>query len=304
MEFGKVALPYLANIDFSLPPDPELTKATLSTSKRHGPLQVYVGCSSWGQKVWKGNLFPAKLKDADFLAEYTKHFNLVELNTTYYRIWEPAVIHKWKEKAVLNPDFKFCPKFYQAISHVRRLKNTDEITTAFYESMLAFEEKLGPMFLQLNDNFSPNSYTDLRNYLESLPQDIPVFTELRNKDWFAQPAIKESTFEMMHRLNTGAVITDTAGRRDVVHMYLSTPHAFIRFVGNALHPTDYVRIDAWVERLRQWNEQGLQSVYFVMHQPDEQTAPVLCDYLIGRLNHELGLNVARPRLLPTAGTLF
>jgi uncharacterized protein YecE (DUF72 family) len=304
MEFGKVALPLLNNIDFTLPPDPALTTATLSAYHAKGALQVYVGCSSWGQKVWKGNLFPAKTKDSDFLSEYARHFNCIELNATHYRMWEPAAISKWKEKVAANPGFKFCPKFNQLISHARRLKNADEITTAFYESMLAFEDKLGPMFLQLNENFSPTSYPELKAYLQSLPHDVPVFTELRHKDWFAQPVARETAFEMLHNFNIGAIITDTAGRRDAVHMYLPTPHAFIRFVGNGLHPTDYLRIDTWVERIKQWSAQGLQSVYVGMHQSDEQATPILCDYLIQRLNKELSLNIARPKFQPVNGTLF
>lgn len=304
MEFGKVAPALLANIDFTLPPDPELTTASLRLSNPVQPLQVYVGCSSWGRKEWKGNLFPSKTKDADFLQEYVKHFNCVELNATFYRIFEPDTIAKWREKAAINKNFRFCPKFNQIISHVKRLKGVDELTTAFYKSMLAFEDKLGPMFLQLNDNFSPDSYGELKSYLQRLPHDLPVFTELRHCNWFAQPIMHHAVFEMMHNLNIGAVITDTAGRRDAVHMTLTTPNAFIRFVGNGLHPTDYLRIDAWVERLKQWSNQGLQSVYFIMHQPEEVNVPVLCDYLIQQLNRKLGLHVQRPGLLPVNGTLF
>ena len=58
----------------------------------------------------------------------------------------------------------------------------------------------------------------------------------------------------------GAVITDTAGRRDCVHQRLTTPFAFIRFVGNNLHPTDYSRMDDWVERIQEWFDQGLERV--------------------------------------------
>jgi uncharacterized protein YecE (DUF72 family) len=304
MEFGKVALPQLAEIDFTLPPDADITTTTLSEAKGKKPLQVYVGCSSWGQKVWKGNLFPPKTKDADFLQEYVKHFNMIELNATHYRMHDTTTISRWKEKAAANPDFKFCPKFNQLISHIKRLKGVDEITTAFYESMLAFEEKLGPMFLQMADSFLPKNFAEFKAYLESLPRDLPLFTELRHREWFAITANRNAAFELMHRLNIGAVITDTAGRRDVIHMTLPTPHAFIRFVGNALHPTDYVRMEAWVERIKQWRTQGLQSVYFGMHQSDEVAAPVLCDYLIERLNKELNMNIARPKLLPPSNTLF
>jgi uncharacterized protein YecE (DUF72 family) len=304
MEFGKVTIPQLAEIDFSLPPDDAITTDVLNKAKNNEPLQVYVGCASWGQKVWKGTLFPLKTKDADFLQEYVRHFNMIELNATHYRMHDTTTISKWKEKAAERPDFKFCPKFNQLISHIKRLKSADELTTQFLESLLAFEEKLGPLFLQMSNNFIPNSFPELKAYLESLPRDLPLFTELRHQSWFSDTGNRNAAFELMHKLNIGAIITDTAGRRDVIHMTLPTPHAFIRFVGNALHPTDYIRIDAWVERIKQWRNKGLQSLYVGMHQSDERASPVLCDYLIERLNKELKMNIARPSLLPTNNTLF
>ncbi|WP_345955524.1 DUF72 domain-containing protein [Mucilaginibacter sp. PAMB04168] len=304
MEFGKVILPELDLIDFTLPPDAALTTATLREAKGKQPLRVYVGCSSWGQKDWKGMMFPAKTKSADFLQEYVKHFNMIELNATHYRMHDAVTIAKWKEKAASNPDFKFCPKFNQLITHIKRLKQADEITTSFYESMLAFEDKLGPMFLQMSDGYLPQHFAEFKSYIESLPRDLPVFAELRHKDWFANTIHYNAAFELMNKLNIGSIITDTAGRRDVVHMTLTTPVAFIRFVGNALHPTDYLRIDAWVNRFAQWSKQGLQAIYFGMHQPDEKTTPLLCDYLIMQLNKTLHMNIARPGLLPTNNTLF
>lgn len=304
MEFGKVPDAQLLEIDFTLPPDAAITTATLSRSDLKEPLQVYVGCASWGQKVWKGNLFPPKTKDADFLPEYVKHFNMIELNATHYRMYDAETIAKWKNKASGKPDFKFCPKVNQLISHIKRLKGADELTTSFLESMLAFEEKLGPIFLQMSDNYLPKNFAELESYLVSLPRDLPIFTELRHRDWFADTDHRDAAFALMQRLGIGAIITDTAGRRDVIHMALPTNEAFIRFVGNALHPTDYIRIESWVERIKEWAAQGLRALYFGMHQSDEVAAPVLCDYLIMRLNKELNLNIERPQFLPPANELF
>lgn len=304
MEFGKVAIPQLAEIDFALPPDSAVTTSVLNRAKNGKPLQVYVGCASWAQKVWKGNLYPPKTKDADFLQEYVKQFNMIELNTTHYRMYDAATITKWKDKAAGNPDFKFCPKVNQLISHLKKLKGVDEITTSFLESMLAFEEKLGPIFLQVSDSYLPKNFPEFKAYLESLPRDLPFFAELRHREWFSHTANRNDAFELMERLNVGAMITDTAGRRDVIHMTLTTPHAFIRFVGNALHATDYIRIDEWVKRIKQWSNAGLQSLYFGMHQSDELATPILCDYLIQRLNKELSLNIAAPKLLQINNTLF
>src|SRR5476651_412942 len=208
MEFGRVKPEELAEVDFTLPPDPELTVKTLKASKNNKPLQVHVGCAKWGRKEWIGQIYPLKTKEANFLDEYVKHFDCIELNATFYNIYGPETIAKWKEKAAANPGFKFCPKFSQNITHIRRLKNAEEITTKYYEGILAFGEKLGPLFLQVGDNFAPKSLPDLKAYLEQLPKDVPVFLEMRHKEWFATSEYRDQIFKLLHDLNIGAVITD------------------------------------------------------------------------------------------------
>jgi hypothetical protein len=71
------------------------------------------------------------------------------------------------------------------------------------------------------------------------------------------------------------VITDVAGRRDVCHATLSTPLAFVRFVGEGGHSSDGARSAAWLGRLAEWRAAGLQSAYFFVHQPDDILAPQL-----------------------------
>ncbi|MGZ3871891.1 MAG: DUF72 domain-containing protein [Mucilaginibacter sp.] len=304
MEFGRVRPEELMEVDFTLPPDPELTVQTLRSAKNDQPLDVHVGCAKWGRKEWLGKIYPPKTKDANFLDEYVKHFDSIELNATFYNVYPPETIARWKEKASVNPHFKFCPKFSQSISHIRRLKNAEELTTRYYEGIMAFGDKLGPLFLQVGDNFTPKSLPDLKTYLEQLPKDVPVFLELRHKEWFADTDIRDNVFKLLHDLQIGAVITDASGRRDVVHIELPTPHAFIRFVGNSLHPTDYARIDEWVERIKQWQQMGLQSVWFFMHQHDETYSPQLADYVIEQLNKKLGLSLRRPQFLDREQGLF
>jgi len=303
MEFGRVTDEQLPLVDFTLPPDPQLTIDTLKAAIKK-PLEVHVGCAKWGRKEWIGQIYPEKTKDANFLDEYVKHFDCIELNATFYNVYPPSTIEKWKAKAASQPGFKFCPKFSQSISHIKRLKNAHEVTTQFYEGIMAFGELLGPLFLQLGDNYTPKSLPDLEAYLKDLPRDVPVYVEVRHKDWFAIPSVRDELFAMLRSLNIGAVITDATGRRDCVHMELPTPHAFIRFVGNGLHDTDYMRIDAWVQRIKQWQEQGLQSLWFFMHQHDEQYSPVLADYVTEKLNAELGLDLMRPKFIKKNEGLF
>ncbi|HJP63176.1 MAG TPA: DUF72 domain-containing protein [Mucilaginibacter sp.] len=304
MEFGRVEPHELALIDYTLPADPELTIKTLKAAKGTGELQVHVGCAKWGRKEWLGKIYPPKTKEANFLDEYVKHFDCIELNATFYQVYGPETINKWKEKAAANPGFKFCPKFSQSITHIRRLKNADELTTQYYNGIMAFGDQLGPLFLQVGDNYTPKSFPELKAYLEHLPKDVPVFVEVRHKEWYAVPEIRDNLFNTLHKLNIGAVITDASGRRDCVHMELPTPHAFIRFVGNSLDKTDYKRVDDWVARIKAWREQGLQWVWFFMHQHDERYSPELCDYVVDELNKALGLSLHRPQFIEKEKGMF
>ncbi len=304
MDFGKVPLQELPDIDFNLPPDPAFTLETLKQNHAKKKLKVYVGCAKWGRKEWVGQIFPAKTKEKDFLTAYANQFDCVELNATFYQVYGEEILGKWKAQTAANPDFLFCPKFSQTISHIKRLKDASEVTTAYYKGIMAFGEKLGPVFLQLSDSFGPKNFTVLQEYLEQLPKDVPVYVELRHKEWFSEPENSQKVFELFRKLNIGSIITDASGRRDVVHMNLSTPSAFIRFVGNNLHSTDYDRADEWIARIKIWQGLGLESLYFFMHNTEEANSPKMADYFIERINKALGLEVRRPRFLGGQGELF
>ena len=102
---------------------------------------------------------------------------------------------------------------------------------------------------------------------------------------------------MLQSLGIGFLITDAAGRRDVVHMRLTNKTAFIRYVGNGLHKTDYTRIDEWVKRLKKWLPAGLENLYFMMHQHDEKDTPILTDYVIKQMNKHCKLNLTPPTFI-------
>jgi len=157
-----------------------------------------------------------------------------------------------------------------------------------------FAGHLGPMFLQLADNLSPKIFPDLKRYLEALPKNKQVHIELRHKDWFSTPSNGGDIFHLLKQLQIGTVISDTMGRRDCVHMALTTPRAFIRFVSSDLGQDNYRRLDEWVKRFKAWKEQGLQSIWFFMHNENDSAVPELCNYLTKKLNDELGVNLKTP----------
>lgn len=307
MEFGKVADELVKQVDFTLPPDGAQTALTLKGKKNADP-RFYIGCAKWGRKEWVGMIYPPKTKEANFLDEYAKHFNSIEMNAIFYSMPKQDQVMKWKEKAAGNAGngFVFCPKFPQIISHLKRLKNAEEATDQYISGISEFGELLGPCFLQMGDNFGPNNMKVLESYLKSLPEDFKVFVELRHPEWFADPAIRMDLFKMLADLNKGAVITDASGRRDCLHMELTIPEIFIRFVGNGQGhgDSDFKRIDEWVVRIKSWLDRGLEKVYFFLHQHDERDTPVLANYTIKEFNKHLDSAVPEIEFITKTGELF
>ena len=295
MEFGRVDENELEKVDFSLPAEPALNKKILKGKPVKNP-KVYFGCAKWGRTEWVGKIYPPKTKEKDFLQHYVQHYNSIELNATHYKIYGEPGICKWAEK-VNGKDFLFCPKMYQGLTHRGKLDGRHPLLNEFFRGIVAFEKHLGPIFVQVSDTFSPKRKQELFDFLASLPKDLQFFLEVRHPDWFAKEKEREDMFAFLRDNNWGAVITDTAGRRDCAHMHLTIPKAFIRYVGNSLHPTDYTRTDAWVKRMKYWLDHGLQELYFFMHMHDEATSPELTVYLVDKMNKECGLNLIKPKFL-------
>jgi hypothetical protein len=83
----------------------------------------------------------------------------------------------------------------------------------------------------------------------------------------------------MEAYGVGSVLSDTALRRDAVHMRLTAPFLLLRYGGGDGHPTDASRIADWVQRWQHWGDAGLQAVYFLVHQPDSLRTPETCRLL-------------------------
>jgi len=293
MEFGKVDPALLDTIDFSLPPDPPETLAILGKRKATTATRFYIGCAKWGRKDWIGRLYPPGTKEKDFLHYYSTVFNAIEFNGTFYGA-NAEQIRKWKEQT--TRDFLFCPKFTRTITHLKRLNNTEKEVDEFLEAISEFGKKLGPVFLMPHPRFSTKYLERLEYFITALPKDLDLFLELRNDSWFEQ-GYNPELYQLLKKRNAGTVITDAAGFRSYVHMHLSTPDCFIRFVGNALHRTDYERIDEWVERIGSWQKMGLRRCFFFMHQHEELHSPELIRYFIERMNKKFRTKIPLPAMV-------
>lgn len=287
MKFGQVNNPQ--DIDFSLPSTPPETLEVLTKGDISKPFEVYVGCAKWNKTDLKG-FYPRGTKDE--LAYYSTQFNSIELNATFYNSPSKEQVETWKEKT--PADFKFFPKIPQSISHYSRLLNTGEKVTAFTDAVALFEEKLGMVFLQMIDNFKPKDFQRLEGFVREFPKGIPLAVEVRNAEWFSDPEVREKLYKTLQQYHVSNVLVDTAGRRDMLHMRMTTPTAFIRYVG-ANHSSDYSRLDEWIEVIKKWREAGLEKLYFFIHQNIEVESPLLANHFIKKLNDTFGLDIRSPR---------
>lgn len=299
MKFGKVENPDL--IDFSFPADHPDTKRVLNQYQKENSFEVYVGCAKWNRNDLKG-FYPKGVKDE--LTYYSRQFNAIEMNATFYKMPSWKQVETWKNK---TPEgFKFFPKVTDLITHYRRLINVQEPVENFCDAVSNFEEKLGMAFMQLHENFHPKDFDRLKGVLEKFPKVIPLAVEVRNEEWFSNREIWEKYCTLLEEQGMANTIVDTAGRRDMLHMRLTGSAAFIRYVG-ANHPSDTKRLDDWVGRIKQWRKEGLQQLYFFVHQNVEVESPLLAAYFIRNLNEELGLTLKIPgkeNETPPALTLF
>ncbi|MFT5183368.1 MAG: hypothetical protein ACI84C_000494 [Flavobacteriales bacterium] len=293
MKFGK--LDDIEGIDFGLPLIHPSTGKVLSKSKRANTPEIYTGGTMWTLKNWKGKVYPEKTPQKDFAKAYCQQFGTIELNATHYRIHPPETIRKWYD---LAPEgFRFCPKFPNLITHYRQFLNCDGITDEFLTAIVEFQEKLGPCFMQLPPRMATTQANKIQKYLQSLPNDIKIHLEFRHESWFENTPEATDTWDLLEELGIGSVITDTAGRRDAVHMRLTSDTLILRFGGNELHPSDYVRMDEWTVQIGKWIKEGLSEVYIWMHQPESILSPESLIYFGEKLQKETGLLVKSPVIL-------
>ena len=136
--------------------------------------------SGFSYKQWKGTFYPEKLKDADMLSFYGRRFQGVEINNTFYRMPKRDLLEKWADD--VPGGFRFVLKASRRITHVGRLKNSDDSVGYLYSVAEGLGDKLGPVLFQLPPYMKKN-LERLRTFLDALPAGRRIAIETRNPTW-------------------------------------------------------------------------------------------------------------------------
>jgi uncharacterized protein YecE (DUF72 family) len=170
--------------------------------------KILVGTASWSDPGFVEHWYPKKMPAGERLAWYAQHFEMVEVNSTFYSVPDARMVERWCLGTPAN--FTFDVKLHQLLSRhstnvkllppaLQRAAETDakgkvKLTPQIERAMIAeFRKpvgilrasgKLGALLLQLSPAFSPKMHelNELDPLLEALAE-FPIAIELRNRNW-------------------------------------------------------------------------------------------------------------------------
>lgn len=256
--------------NLTIPPEGLRTTRFLNLPRQYST-KVYIGCPIWATRSWVGSLYPKGTKSSEFLREYALNFNTVEINSTFYHLLEADRLKQWQEQVPAN--FRFCPKVFRGITEELASRELPRLIERFCNSIRALTPNLGLTFAQFSEAVGPRQSRLLERFCNLWPNDLPLAIELRHPGWFYNHTLPDELVNFLYRRNMSTVITDTPGRRDVLHLSLTHPKVMIRFQGQTLDPSDEQRINEWIKKLSQWAGHHLEEIYFITHQPGEDLIP-------------------------------
>ena len=140
--------------------------------------KLYLGSMGWSYGFW--GLYRG-LKPEEYLREYARRFNSVEINSTFYRIPRRETVESWAAAALEG--FVFLAKFPRSISHSPGLRYPEGKLDAFISNMELLGSKLGPLLLQLPPRFKPDEAPALTGLLSTLPLRHRYAVEFRDEAW-------------------------------------------------------------------------------------------------------------------------
>ena len=170
--------------------------------------KILVGTASWSDPGFVERWYPKKMPAGERLQWYAQHFDMVEVNSTFYSVPEPRMVERWC--AATPDDFTFDVKLHQLFSFHStpakllppdlqrraetdargRVKSTPDLQEALLKiflratSILRDSGKLGVFLLQLSPTFSPRKHElgELVQLIEMF-SDYDLAIEFRNRDW-------------------------------------------------------------------------------------------------------------------------
>jgi uncharacterized protein YecE (DUF72 family) len=146
-------------------------------------LEYYLGCSGWSYDGWKGPFYPDGLDNKYWLSYYSKIFDFVEIDSTFYRISSTFMVKNWNKRTADN--FRFAVKFPKVITHDKALKSVEKDIEKLYDVMEPLYDKILVFLMQLPPSLQIAEGLDaIKNLRYTLDPSFRYAIEVRHLRWF------------------------------------------------------------------------------------------------------------------------
>ena len=206
-------------------------------------MQYYIGCSGWSYTSWQGPFYPKGIENSKWLRYYSRVFDYVEIDSSYYRIPNEFMVKNWFRRTPEN--FRFTAKFPKVITHDKRLLNFDENQLSyFFESISELKEKLLALLIQLPPSIDIVEGLDaLRNILPYLDKRFRYAVEVRNRSWF-----QDLAYNFFRNNGMCLVWSQLADIR--TPPIVTSDFIYVRLIGDrSIHERDFGRIQ--IDRIKE-----------------------------------------------------
>jgi uncharacterized protein YecE (DUF72 family) len=183
-----------------------------------------IGCSGWSYEGWKGNFYPKKMESKDYLSYYSKFFQFVEIDSTYYHIPSRSTVRGWRDKT--PTDFRFSLKFPKIITHEKKLEDVTKPLSILFYALEPLIDKTLTLLIQLPPFLSEKKgFNPLQDMIRHLDKRFRYSLEVRHSSWF-----NDNVYDFLKENNISLVwsVRDELESPSI----LTSDQVYIRFIGD------------------------------------------------------------------------
>lgn len=227
--------------------------------------KIYIGTSGWVYSHWEEIFYPQGLKGKEKLEYFSKHFKTTEINYSFYHLPRPKTYQNWYFET--PKDFLFSVKASRFITHIKRLKEVEEIWKNFLGNALYLKEKLGPILFQFPPSFKKDqeNLKRLKNFLKTIWKDkrkhknLSFAFEFRHETW-----CNERIYQLLKKYGIAWVIADSPYWPKAEE--ITSDFVYVRMHGSKiLFASKYTNreLKDLAEKIKKWKRRKLRVfVYF------------------------------------------
>ncbi len=197
---------------------------------------IRFGTTGWDYDDWVGPFYPADTPETAYLTRYAEHFDLVEVDLTFHRPPNSALIDRWRQATPRK--FSFVLKVPRLITHEKVLLGCRDEFRSFAETIRGLGNKLLGVVFQF-PYFNKQAFPRPAEFMERLDEfldaslgGVHAAVEIRNKTW-----LSDAWFDLLRRHRAATVLVDHPWMPSIPDMVErfpvdTGPFGYVRLLGD------------------------------------------------------------------------